>query len=184
MRKVRVVVIGFLALLAIGLAACVTAPSRVSTEVTVCCDAPFFQYATFQVNVTNAPGFLEPYLSQGILPVLQQKGLEPTNDTPDLMVNVDFKQTFLDEYSNDNNSFGESVDPAGANRFMAAVSVDVVATDTQQIVWSGRLSRIHHNSHGQPRGNDHKMQGIIDGFVVLFDDYPVRLTDERDTGTR
>jgi hypothetical protein len=60
---------------------------------------------------------------------------------------------------------------------MAAISVAVIATETEQIIWSGRLSRIHHNSHGQPRGNDHKMQGIIDGFTTLFADYPVRLGD-------
>jgi hypothetical protein len=47
-------------------------------------------------------------------------------------------------------------------------------------VWSGRLSRIHHDPHGQPRGNDHKMQGIIDAFSELFAEYPVRLADTND----
>lgn len=60
---------------------------------------------------------------------------------------------------------------------MAAVSVAVIATDSEQIIWSGRLGRNHHNSHGQPRGNEHKMQGIIDGFTELFADYPLRLVD-------
>ncbi len=41
----------------------------------------------------------------------------------------------------------------------------------------GRLGRNHHNSHGQPRGNEHKMQDIIDGLTELFADYPLRLVD-------
>ena len=54
----------------------------------------------------------------------------------------------------------------------------MIDTRTNEIVWSGRLSRIHNDPLGQPRGNDHKMQGIIDGFNELFSSYPFRLTDK------
>ena len=109
--------------------------------------------------------------------VLAQKGLELTLDKPDLTVNLIFNQVFLSPEASEEDSMGESLDPAHSDRFMAAVSVAVIDTISERIVWSGRLSRIHHQSHGQPRGNDHKMQGIIDGFAVLFSDYPVRLVD-------
>ena len=177
MRKVQSILASFFVLVMLYTAGCVQAPSRVSTEVDVCCEADFFRYETYQVNITNAPGVLEPYLRQGLVPVLAKKGLEPTLDRPDLMVNLIFNQVFLSPNAIEEDYFGDSVDPAVSNRFMAAVSVAVIATDTEQIIWSGRLSRIHHNSHGQPRGNDHKMQGIIDGFTILFADYPVKLGD-------
>jgi len=165
------------AVFSLYLAGCAQAPSRVSTEVTVCCEADFFRYKTYQVRISGAPGFLEPYLQQGLVTVLDQKGLKQTVDTPDLMVDLAFSQVFLSPEAAEKDQFGESVDPSVANRFMAAVSVDVLAVATEKIVWSGRLSRIHHNAQGQPSGNDHKMQGIVDGFDVLFADYPVRLTD-------
>ena len=159
------------------LAGCAQGPSRVSTDVFTCCEAEFHRYATYQVTMTNVPGFLEPYLRGGLVPVLEQKGLAPTMDTPDLTVNIIFNQVFLTPDSPEQDYFGEGVDPGIASRFMAAVAVDMIDTDTNRIVWSGRLSRIHNDPHGQPRGNDHKMQGIIDGFAELFADYPIRLVD-------
>lgn len=180
MPKVRLTVSSILILFVMYAAGCAQAPTRVSSEVDVCCEADFFRYKTYQVNLTHAPGFLEPYLRQGLASVLGQKGLELTLDKPDLMVNLIFNQVFLSPEATEEDSMGESMDSADSERFMAAVSVAVIDTSSEQIVWSGRLSRIHHQLQGQPRGNDHKMQGIIDGFGVLFSDYPVRLVDTVD----
>jgi hypothetical protein len=177
MGGVRLILASVFVMVMMQTAGCVQAPSRVSSEVDVCCEADFFRYETYQVSLINAPVFLEPYLRQGLALVLAEKGLEPTLDRPDLMVNLIFNQVFLSPDAIEEDYFGDSVDPSASNRFMAAVSVAVIATDSEQMVWSGRLSRIHHSSHGQPRGNDHKMQGIIDGFTTLFADYPVRFTD-------
>jgi len=163
------------------LSACAARPTRVSTEVTVCCDAEFHRYETYSVNLVNVPGFLEAYLRGGLGNVLSQKGLRETIDDPDLRVNLLFDQVFLTPESEEKDYFGEGVDPGIATHFMAAVSVDVIDTSTDRMVWSGRLSRIHHDPHGQPRGNDHKMQGIIDAFAELFADYPVRLADSNDS---
>lgn len=160
------------------LGACAQGPSRVSTDVETCCEAPFERYATYQVQMTDAPGFLQAYLRGGLATVLGQKGLTETLDRPDVMVNLIFNQVFLDAQAAPPDYFGEGVDPGLATRFMAAVEVDMIDTRTEQMVWSGRLSRIHNNPHGQPRGNDHKMQGIIDGFEELFADYPIRLQDK------
>jgi len=91
-----------------------------------------------------------------------------------------FEQIFLDENTEKADYFGESVAPINATRFMAAVKVDVFDAAENRIVWSGRLSRIHNDPTLQPRGNDHKMQGIIDGFGELFADYPIRLDDTQD----
>ncbi|MDH4108419.1 MAG: DUF4136 domain-containing protein [Gammaproteobacteria bacterium] len=174
----------FLVLLGLGMAmlfaACAARPTRVSTEVTVCCDAEFHLYETYSVGLTNVPGFLEAYLRGGLATVLSQKGLTETLDRPDLRVNMIFDQVFLTPDTEEKDYFGEGVDPGIATHFMAAVSVDVIDAATDEMVWSGRLSRIHHDPHGQPRGNDHKMQGIIDAFAELFADYPVRLTDTND----
>ena len=158
-------------------AGCAQGPSRVSTEVQTCCEAAFHHYETYQVSMTNVPGFLEPYLRGGLTTVLEQKGLRTTMSQPDLAVNIIFDQIFLTADSAERDYFGESVDPQIATRFMAAVSVDMIDTRTDRIVWSGRLSRIHNDPHGQPRGNDHKMQGIIDGFGELFAEYPILLRD-------
>ena len=167
----------FLATILVG---CVQSPSRVSVDVFTCCEADFHRYATYQVDMTNVPGFLEPYLRGGLAPVLEQKGLTRTVSDPDLTVNIIFDQIYLTPDAAEPDLFGESVDPGIASRFMAAIAVDMLDTDNNQIIWSGRLSRIHNDPHGQPRGNDHKMQGIIDGFSELFADYPIRLTDLAD----
>ncbi len=162
-------------LVAAALGACASGPRRVNAEVFTCCEAEFQRYATYQVAMTNVPAFLAPYLRGGLAPVLEQKGLSATLDQPDLQVNIIFDQIFLTQEAEEKDYFGESIDPSSATRFMAAVAVDVVDVDTSRIVWSGRLSRIHNDPMGQPRGNDHKMQGIIDGFAELFADYPIRL---------
>lgn len=159
------------------LTACAQGPRRVTTDVFTCCEADFQRYATYQVQTTNVPGFLEPYLRGGLTPVLERKGLSETMDRPDLTVKLIFAQVFLTPEAEATDYFGEGVEPGAATRFMGAISVDMIDTDTDRIVWSGRLSRIHNDPYGQPRGNDHKMQGIIDGFAELFADYPFRLVD-------
>ena len=166
------------AVLTLVLTACAQSPRRVSTDVFTCCEAEFQRYATYQVQITNAPGFLEPYLRGGVQAALNRKGLEETIDTPDVMVKLIFDQIFLTPESQATDYFGEGVEPGSATRFMAAVAVDMIDTRSERIVWSGRLSRIHNDPIGQPRGNDHKMQGIIDGFSELFASYPFRLTDK------
>ncbi len=156
-------------------AGCATSAPRLTVDVDTCCDAPFQRYETYQVTLQEVPGFLGPYLEGGLDAVLRQKGLAATLDTPDLRVDILFEQIFLDPQSSDRDTLAESVAPSMANRFMAAIKVDVFDVAENRLVWSGRLSRIHPDPTGQPRGNDHKMQGIIDGFAVLFADYPIRL---------
>ena len=181
MKRVTAVARGKLATLcaaiALTAAACAHHPAGVDSEVFVCCEADFHRYATYDLEFVNVPGFLEPYLRGGIAPVLEGKGLMLTLDRPDLHITILFDQVFLSPDSDEQDYFGEGVLPGDATRFMAAVSVDVIDTVSERIVWSGRLSRIHTDPHGQPRGNDHKMQGIIDGFGEIFADYPIRLTD-------
>lgn len=163
---------------ALALTACAQSPRRVTTDVFTCCEAEFQRYSTYQVRMTNAPGFLEPYLRGGVQAALNRKGLTETMDQPDVMVEMIFDQIFLTPESQATDYFGEGVEPGSATRFMAAVAVDMIDTRSNEIVWSGRLSRIHNDPLGQPRGNDHKMQGIIDGFNELFASYPFRLTDK------
>ena len=169
-----------IALTAVMTTGCATSASRVSVEVDTCCEAEFQRYETYQVTLQEVPGFLGPYLEGGLNTVLAQKGLRPTLDRPDLRVVILFEQIFLDENTEKADYFGESVAPINATRFMAAVKVDVFDAAENRIVWSGRLSRIHNDPTLQPRGNDHKMQGIIDGFGELFADYPIRLDDTQD----
>lgn len=163
--------------IALFVAACAHHPAGVDSEVMVCCEAEFHHYATYDLEFVNVPGFLEPYLRGGITPVLDSKGLTSTLDRPDLHITILFDQVFLSPDSLPADYFGEGVEPGDATRFMAAISIDVIDVSSEHIVWSGRLSRIHTDPHGQPRGNDHKMQGIIDGFGEIFADYPIRLTD-------
>jgi len=157
--------------------ACATGPARLDTEVLTCCEADFFRYKTYEVTMTNVPGFLQAYLQGGLTNVLDQKGLIPAFDDPDLNVNILFNQVYLTAESEPEDYFSAGVEPGDATRFMAAVSVDVIDAATEQLVWSGRMSRIHNDPLGEPRGNDHKMQGIINGFVDLFRDYPIRMDD-------
>jgi len=180
MKSGRVLLVCAGLLVSLSLGACAARPTRVSTEITVCCEADFHRYESYSVSMTNVPGFLEAYLRGGLSTVLSQKGLTETLDEPDLRVSLLFDQVFLTPDSAEEDYFGEGVDPGIATHFMAAVSVDVFDNATDQMVWAGRLSRIHHDPHGQPRGNDHKMQGIIDAFADLFARYPVRLTDPGD----
>lgn len=156
---------------------CATSAPRLDVEVDTCCEAQFERYETYTLEMVDVPGFLGPYLRGGIGTVLVQKGLRSTVDRPDLRVVLLFNQIFLDPESGEQDYFGEGVAPDDATRFMAAVSVEVFDARSEHLVWSGRLSRIHTNPIGQPRGNDHKMQGIIDGFAELFAEYPIRLQD-------
>lgn len=161
-----------------ALGGCAQNSSRVSVDIETCCDAPFERYATYQVRMSDIPGFLQPYLRGGLASVLNRKGLTETLDRPDAVVSLIFNQVFLTPEAEPRDYFGEGVNPGIATRFMAAIEVDMIDTRSNRMLWSGRLSRIHYDPHGQPRGNDHKMQGIIDGFDALFAEYPIRLRDK------
>ena len=166
--------------LALAMAGCATSAPRLSVDIDTCCEGQFERYETYQVTMNEMPGFLSPYLEGGLDTVLAGKGLSPTLDTPDLRIVLLFEQIYLNEGTAGEPAFGESIAPGDADRFMAAVKVDVFDNAADRLLWSGRLSRLHQQQLGQPRGNDHKMQGIVDGFAVLFADYPIRLDDDMD----
>lgn len=157
---------------------CATSAPRLNVEVDTCCEANFHQYATYALTMGEMPGFLEPYLRGGIGTVLAKKGLRSTVDNPDLRIVMRFDQRFLDEARQEEVADWEPVSPDDETRFVAAVTVEMFDTSSDHLVWAGRLSRLHSNPLGQPRGNDHKMQGIIDGFDELFAEYPIRLSDD------
>ena len=131
LRGVRLWLAGLLPALLVG--GCTTAPPRLSVDVETCCEAQFERYATYEVVTTNVPGFLEPYLLGGIRPVLDRKGLESTVDDPDLSVRLLFNQVYLSQESSADDYFGEGIDPGIATRFMAAISVDVIDTDSERV---------------------------------------------------
>jgi hypothetical protein len=167
------------ALGALALAGCATsATPRLNVDVDTCCEANFYQFDTYAVTMGEMPGFLEPYLRSGLATVLAEKGLRSTVDSPDLRVVIRFDQIFLDEATGEEVANWETVEPHDETRFVASVTVEMFDTRNDHLVWSGRMSRIHTNPYGQPRGNDHKMQGIIDGFNELFARYPIRLRDD------
>ena len=96
---------------ALAVTACAQSPRRVTTDVFTCCEAEFQRYSTYQVRMTNAPGFLEPYLRGGVQAALNRKGLTETLDQPDVMVEMIFDQIFLTPESQATDYFGEGVEP-------------------------------------------------------------------------
>jgi hypothetical protein len=166
---------------------CSSIETEVAVEPGVCCELDS-DHESFAIDSSGLPEFLRPYFAEELAAVLRSKGLVEA-EPAQLNVVLQFERGSLDGASpititvdpgeqvqtprarSDSDAFRQSMGSEPPARFMARVVMEMRATDSDQIVWSGVLTRVHSVSTGDYM-HERARAPINLAFQRLLSDFP------------
>lgn len=166
---------------------CSSIETEVAVEPRVCCQLDS-SYQSFAIDSSGVPKFLRSYFSEELAAVLRGKGLVEA-EPAQLNVVLQFERGELDGASpititvdpgeqvqtprprTDSDAFQQSMGSETPGRFMARVVMEMRAGDSNEIVWSGVLTRVHSVSTGDYM-HERARAAINLAFQRLLKDFP------------
>jgi hypothetical protein len=178
--------------LALTAAGCATRTDQIALERIVCCDADVASIRTYRVEAEGVPRFLEAYFIDGVVAVLQGKGLRRAarGEPADAVVRLTYDQ--WDIYTREQIPINEVIDAPpeelevresedrgdyGAHTervwFLPRIRTEVRVAGADDVIWSGVLSRVHRFTVGEYM-HDRSRIPIYHAFSELFEAWPAR----------
>ena len=170
---------------------CSSVETEVAVETGVCCQldaATLRRYRSYAIDSSGVPKFLRPYFAEELAAVLRDKGLVE-EEPAQLTIVLQFERGALDGASPitvtvdpgeqvqtprpraDSDAFQQSMGSETPGRFMARVVMEMRAADSDEIVWSGVLTRVHTVSTGDYM-HERARVSIHLAFQRLLKDFP------------
>ena len=154
-----------------ALASCGSLPS-IATDVDYCCQAGAEKIHSYRIEFEDMPEFLKPMLRDEVSLVLSSKGLDYTEGDADSVLTLAYvDQPLTQEILDENEAWG-SLSPGGDTRFIAEVHLKLKNSVTQELVWSGIMSKLHNVSVGSYMHEAPARAAMRNAFFALFADYP------------
>ncbi|TDI92036.1 MAG: hypothetical protein E2O54_06625 [Gammaproteobacteria bacterium] len=156
---------GFACLALVLSSGCSSIGTKIAVETGVCCPLDVSTYRSFSIDSSGVPKFLRLYFAEELAAVLRDKGLVES-EPPQLNLVLRFERGALDGASpititvdpgeqvqtprprTDADAFQRSMGSDTPGRFMARVVMEMRAADSEEILWSGVLTRVHNVSIG------------------------------------
>lgn len=168
-RTVRLVIAFAILLLPI---ACTQTGSQIGTSLTLCCPGNYENYTEYRLETDNVPLFLRDYVIDELQLALQEVGLERNDTLHDLRVVMRYQHINL-------NADQEDIDPfirlesLNVNlNYIARLEIEMFETATNNLIWSGNISRIHQVTPGEYMHEDRARPEFLIAFRRLLEDYP------------
>lgn len=179
------------ACLALVLSGCSSVDTEVAVETGVCCPldaAALRSYRSFTIDSSGVPKFLRPYFAEELAAALRDKGLVE-EEPAQLTIVLQFERGALDGASpitvtvdpgeqvqtprprTDADGFQQTMGSESPGRFMARVVMEMRAADSNEMVWSGVLTRVHTVSTGDYM-HERARVAINLAFQRLLKDFP------------
>ncbi len=161
LAKFRAII--FVLISSFAMTSCGSLPT-IATVVDYCCQAGAERIHSYRIEFEDMPEFLKPMLRDEVSLVLSSKGLDYTEgdadsiltlayvDRPVTQPTIDANDAVLDEVreesADDVNEAWGSLSAGGDTRFIAEVHLKLKNSVTQELVWSGVMSKLHNVSVG------------------------------------
>ena len=173
--KYRAVIFAFISGFAV--ASCGSLPT-IGTDVGYCCQSSAERIHSYRIEFEDMPEFLKPMLRDEVSLVLSSKGLDYTEGDADSVLTMAYVDQPLTQEAIDANEAWGSLSPGGDTRFIAEVHLKLNNSVTQELVWSGVMSKLHNVSVGSYMHEAPARAAMRDAFFALFADYPDRIVDQ------
>ena len=161
----------FAALIGVAvLAACASTP--IATDVDYCCVPGTAGVHSFRMEFKDMPEFLKPMLRDEVSIVLHGKGLEYMEGEAAATLLMTFVHNPLATESAPQDSMSESLSQGGDSRFIAEVHMEMRNNVTNELIWSGKMSRVHNVTVGSYMHDTPARSAMRKAFINLFVDYP------------
>jgi hypothetical protein len=173
--KYRAIIFAFISSFAV--ASCGSQPT-IGTDVGYCCQSSAERIHSYRIEFEDMPEFLKPMLRDEVSLVLSSKGLDYTEGDADSVLTMAYVDQPLTQEAIDANEAWGSLSPGGDTRFIAEVHLKLNNSVTQELVWSGVMSKLHNVSVGSYMHEAPARAAMRDAFFALFADYPDRIVDK------
>lgn len=162
MRLARIL---FVALLIGG---CAADRSRIDTAVVECCAAE--TYRTFTVEAENIPPFLGPLMVSNFSVAFAQRGMQPVQEDGDLLAILRYEQIDLTS-GTARDDFDEQITTDDERRFIARIAVEIRDPESEEIVFSGHIQRLHDVGAGDWMHTGRASEAIFESFNQVLEEY-------------
>lgn len=167
-RTIILVIVG-----SFTMASCGSMPT-IATDVDYCCQSGAERIHNYRIEFEDMPEFLKPMLRDEVSLVLNSKGLDYTEGNADSILTMAYVDQPLTQQAIDANEAWGSLSPGGDTRFIAEVHIKLKNSVTQELVWSGVMSKLHNVSVGSYMHEAPARAAMRNAFFALFADYPDR----------
>jgi hypothetical protein len=144
----------------------------IDTDIEYCCQTGTEGIRTYRIEFEDMPEFLKPMLRDSVAMVLDGKGLEYTESDAHAILAMTFVHRPIAPEDSERDDFSSALSPGGDSRFIAEVHVRMSNSVTNELLWSGMLSRFHNTTVGSFMHDAPARAAMRDAFRVLFADYP------------
>ena len=185
--------ISFALVSSILLAACGSMPT-IATDVSYCCQSGAERIHSYRIEFEDMPEFLKPMLRDEASLVLSSKGLDYTEGDADSILTLAYVDRPLaqetidatdelpnevqEEAANDVNEAWGSLSAGGDTRFIAEVHLKLNNSVTQELIWSGIMSKLHNVSVGSYMHEAPARAAMRNAFFALFADFPDQIVEK------
>lgn len=151
------------------LAGCASNTSEIDIAVVECC--PPDKYETFSVVPQDIPAFLGPLMVSNFSVAFANHGMQPVPSEGDLMVVLRYEQVNLSP-DRSRGDFEERIGTGDSMRFIARIAIEMRDPETEAIVWSGHIQRLHDVGAGDWMHTGNASQAILQRFTDVLAEYP------------
>lgn len=164
--------LSLLALAGLWLGGCTTLQSDIGTRVITCC--PTANYQSFTITTADMPAFLGPIMVSNFSVALASHGLQPVDEQAgpaELAVVIRYEQENLSPDHTDDD-FEEHIAMGDSLRFVAKIVIAISETDSNKLIWSGQLQRIHDVAPGEYMHTGKASVALLEAFTQVLKDFP------------
>lgn len=164
-----------IALLLTLLQSCAQSGNQIGANVSLCCPGDYQSYEEYSLLVENVPYFLRSYVVAEFDTALQSKGLRRNDRSDDLQVQMKYNHVNLYPDQQEIDPFVRIESLNVEISYVAAIEVTMTDKQTNEIVWRGSISRIHHVQPGEYMHEDRARGEFTRAFARMLESYPVKI---------
>jgi len=158
--------------LVLVLSSCAQTGMQIGTNLTLCCPGNYAGYSEYGLEMVDIPLFLRDYVSAEFESSFQQKGLTRNDRINDVRVVLTYEQVDLVPGQEQIDPFVRIERLNVELNYIAKINIEIFETRSNDIVWSGEVSRIHQVTPGEYMHEDRARPYFYQAFQSLLESYP------------
>lgn len=128
-------------------------------------------FQSAEVRAENMPAFLGPVMVSNFSVALAEHGIQPVTDNGESVITLRYVHDDL-SVPFDRDDFGSRIDQGVDSHFVARIIVELRAVDSEDVLWSGSIQRIHNIRPGDHMHLGRASVAVLEAFRDLLSDFP------------
>ncbi len=161
--------------MAVLLSSCTqSAGSQIGSSPLLCCPGDYASYTEYSLKTEGLPLFLRDYVVAEFERAFDEKGLTRNDRLHDIEVVLAYNHINLYPEQQDIDPFIRMEALNVELSYVAQIQIEIVETDTRDVVWAGAISRIHQVTPGEYMHEERAAPAFYAAFARVLENYPAR----------